>query len=226
MRRLVLVRHGESSWNRERRIQGQAGTGLSELGATQAEHAATWLAAAYPDATVVSSDLQRCRETVGPIAAALGADVTFEESLRERDFGGWSGRLLADVEVEEAERWARWTAGQDVVAEVGGEASDELRARVVTAFERILRDTPEDGATIVVTHGGPVWHGTHALLGLTDPLLGGVANASVTELGSTDGGPPWLQCWNQVAHLPAELVTSLRPSVGRTPERAAPPVGR
>lgn len=225
MRRLVLVRHGESSWNRERRIQGQAGTGLSELGATQARHAAAWLAAAYPDATVVSSDLQRCRETVAPIAAALGADVTFDEALRERDFGDWSGRLLADVETEEDERWTRWTAGEDVVAEIGGESSDDLRTRVVAAFERILRETPDDAAAIVVTHGGPVWHGTHALLGFTDPVLGGVANASVTELGSS-GGPPWLQCWNQVAHLPADLVTSLRPSVGRTPERAAPPVGR
>ncbi|MBW3657468.1 MAG: histidine phosphatase family protein [Actinobacteria bacterium] len=226
MRRLVLVRHGESSWNRERRIQGQAGTGLSELGVSQVQHAASWLAGAYPDAAVVSSDLQRCRETVAPIAAALGADVTFDEALRERDFGHWSGRLLADVEAEEAERWARWTTGQDVVAEVGGEASDDLRARVVAAFERILRETPDDGATIVVTHGGPVWHGTHALLGFTHAVLGGVANASVTEIGSAGAGAPWLQCWNQVAHLPADLVTSLRPSVGRTPERAAPRVGR
>lgn len=225
MRRLVLVRHGESSWNRERRIQGQAGTGLSELGTTQAEHAADWLAAAYPEARVVSSDLQRCRETVAPIAGALGTEVTFDEALRERHFGDWSGQLLTEVESRDTERWARWVAGEDVIAEVGGESSDALRTRVVGAFERLLDEVPDAGVTIVVTHGGPVWHGTHALLGFDDPVLGGVANASITELGSS-GGRPWLQCWNQVAHLPADLVTSLRPSVGRTPERSAPPVGR
>lgn len=225
MRLLVLLRHGESRWNVERRIQGQAGTGLSDLGAQQAAHAARWLAAMWPDATVVSSDLQRCRETAAPLEEGLGVRAENDPMLRERDFGAWSGKLLTEVEVEDADRWRRWTAGEDVVPEVGGESSDALGARVVGAFTRVLDELPDDGVAIVVTHGGPVWHGTHGLLGLDARILGGVANASVTVIGST-GGPPWLQTWNQVAHLPVDAVTSLRPAVGRTPERAAPPVGR
>lgn len=225
MRQLVLVRHGESRWNVERRIQGQQGSGLSDVGAEQAGHTADWLAAAYPSARLVSSDLQRCSETVAPLEERLGRRAELDEALRERDFGDWSGKLLGEVEREDEARWRRWVAGEDVITELGGESSDVLAERVTAALTRILDALDEDGTAVVVTHGGPVWHGTHAVLGLAAPVLGGVANASVTVLGST-GGPPWLQAWNQVSHLPPELVTSLRPSVGRTPERSAPPVGR
>jgi broad specificity phosphatase PhoE len=225
VKRLVLVRHGESRWNVERRIQGQQGTGLSDVGAAQATATAAWLAEAYPGAEVASSDLQRCRETVAPIAERLGAEVRHDVALRERDFGDWSGRLLTEVETGDAERWSRWAAGEDVIEEVGGESSAALAGRVTAALGAVLGRLDDDGTAIVVTHGGPVWHGVHAMLALASLSLGGVANASVTELGST-GGPPWLQSWNQVGHLPPRLVTSLRPSVGRTPERSAPPVGR
>lgn len=225
MRQLVLLRHGESRWNVERRIQGQAGTGLSDLGARQARHAAAWLAATWPEATVVSSDLQRCRETAAPLEEDLGIRAVLDEALRERDFGSWSGKLHPEVELEDADRWRRWSAGEDVVPEVGGESSDQLAGRVVAALSRHLDGLADGGVVIAVTHGGPVWHGTHALLGLGAGILGGVANASVTVVGSS-GGPPWLQAWNQVGHLPVGGVTSLRPAVGRTPERSAPPVGR
>lgn len=225
MRQLVLVRHGESLWNAERRIQGQAGSGLSDLGRSQAEHTAEWIAAAWPRARVVSSDLQRCRETAAPLEARLGVAATLEPALRERDFGRWSGQLLDDVRADDRDRWQRWRAGEDVIGEVGGESSDELATRVVAALTRLLWELDDDGVGVAVTHGGPVWHGTHAMLDLTSGILGGVANASVTVLGSS-GGPAWLQAWNQVGHLPVGAVTSLRPAVGRTPERAAPPVGR
>lgn len=225
MRQLVLVRHGESRWNVERRIQGQAGAGLSDLGTAQARHTARWLADAWPGATVVSSDLQRCRETVAPLEEALGLDAVLDEGLRERDFGGWSGRLLDEVEQDDRERWLRWSAGEDVIAEVGGESSEDLAIRVTGVLTRLLDGLGDDDVVIAVTHGGPVWHGTHALLGLPAGSLGGVANASVTTIGAGDGWQ-WLQGWNQIGHLPADAVTSLRPAVGRTPERSAPPVGR
>lgn len=225
MRQLVLVRHGESCWNVEGRIQGQAGSGLSDLGAEQARHTAAWLAATWPDAVVVSSDLQRCRETAAPLAERLGIAVVFDASLRERDFGAWSGRLLHEVQDEDRDRWLRWAAGEDVVAEVGGESSDGLATRVVAGLSRLLDGLADDDVLVAVTHGGPVWHGTHALLGLARGILGGVANASVTTIGWR-GGTRWLQGWNQVGHLPVGTVTSLRPAAGRTPEHASPPVGR
>ncbi len=226
MTQLVLVRHGLSAWNIERRIQGQAGSGLSPDGHEQAERTAGWLAETYPDARLWSSDLQRCRETVAPLAAATGTAPTFDERLRERDFGDWSGLLLGEVESGYPELWARWRAGEDVVAEVGGESSRALTDRVVVALTEVLDATPADGAAVVVTHGGPVWHGTHALLSLPHGTLGGVGNAAVTELVRGGDGAYHLAAWNQTAHLPPSLRSYLRPADGRAASRRAPAVGR
>lgn len=201
--RVVLIRHGESEWNAERRIQGQSGPGLTERGRSQAERTAAVIADAYPNAPLASSDLQRCRETVLPVADALGREPRFEPALRERDFGAWTGRLGVDVAEEDGARWSRWRDGEDVVAEVGGEATATLVARVVAAVRRLLVEAG-DGPLICVTHGGPIWHGTSALLGLDDGVLGGVGNCSITELElDSDGGR--LVAWNQVAHLPVTL---------------------
>lgn len=210
MRHLLLVRHGQSEWNREHRIQGQAGTGLTDLGTRQVKRAAAWLGASHPDARVVSSDLQRCRETAAPIAASLGVEVDEDRDLRERDFGDWTGRLVDDVEREHADLFARWRQGEDIVPEVGGESSAELSKRVVGALERTLADLPDPGVAVVVTHGGPVWHGTAGFLGLPDDVLGGVANASITELIADESWGRRLNAWNQVAHLPPEMQTWLR----------------
>ncbi len=226
MRRLVLVRHGESLWNAEGRMQGQACNGLSPTGHAQAEAAATALAAAYPEARLVSSDLQRTMETVAPLIEALGTEVTADAGLRERSFGSWERRLRRDVRVEEAERWQRWTGGEDVIGEVGGETASRLADRVTPVFLRLLAETDVGDVTIAVTHGGPIWHGTHRLMGFPPPLLGSVANASVTEFvvyGEVDrasgrvDGDLVMDRWNEVAHLPVALRTAWRP--------ARPPVG-
>lgn len=225
MRRLVLVRHGQSIWNAERRIQGQGGTGLSETGKAQAEHVADWLARTFPDADIVSSDIQRCVETTEPIASALGVEPRLDPGVRERDFGEWTGSLVAEIEERDPERFARWRDGEDVVPEVGGESGPQLAARTLETLERVAAER-EEGATVVVTHGGPVWHGTHAFLDLAEGTLGGVANTSVTELLVDATWGRRLNVWNQTSHLPPELVTWLRPADGRADRRSAPPVGR
>lgn len=224
MPRLVLVRHGQTAANVERRIQGQSGSGLSPLGAEQAERTAAWLAGLHPDAMVVSSDLQRSRETAAPIAARLGREVVTDEGLRERDFGEWTDQLVSDV----AGTWPaladRWARGEDVVAEVGGESSQQLAERVVATLRRLAAGI-DDGATLVcVTHGGPVWHGTHGLLDIEPPRLGPVANGSITRL-TVAAGTTVLDSWNELGHLPPELHTHLQVSHDRL-RRDAPPVGR
>lgn len=215
-RRIVLVRHGQSEWNAQHRIQGQSGAGLTELGRAQAEGTAAWVATTHPDAVVVSSDLQRCVETVAPIAAALDVDVHHDPRVRERSFGRWEGLSLDEVRAADPDLWVRWRTGDDIVAEVGGESGATLAARVVAAFRSHADALPDNGGTVVVvTHGGPVWHGMHALLDLPFATLGGVGNAAVTELVHGDHG--WYcESWNQTAHLPPDLRTSFRPSETRT----------
>lgn len=233
MRRLVLVRHGESIWNAERRIQGQACAGLSPRGHAQAAAAALALAATYPDARLVTSDLQRTRETVAPLEAALGRDAELDLRLRERSFGAWERQLRADVADGDVDRWQRWLAGEDVVGEVGGESAEALTDRVAPVLHELLDTTPDGQVTVAVTHGGPVWHGVHRLLGVPLGTFGSVDNASFHELLShSEGGPIVLDRWNEVGHVPAHLRSTWSPavseatSVGAGADVGAPPVGR
>lgn len=232
MRRLVLVRHGESRWNAEGRIQGHACDGLTSLGHAQSRVTAAALTGAYPDAEVVSSDLARATQTASALSAELDRVFVTDERLRERSFGRWEEQLRDDVAAGDPDRWRRWLAGEDVVGEVGGETAAQLADRVAPAIHELLAATPDGGTTIVVTHGGSIWHGIHRALNLPVPSLGGVANAAVSELishGAQDvtdhdlrSAPAVLDRWNEVAHLPVELRTAWRPR--ESP--AEPPVGR
>ena len=232
MRRLVLVRHGESRWNAEGRIQGHACDGLSSLGHAQARVTAAALAGAYPDAEVVSSDLTRAVQTTEALAAELDRPFGTDKRLRERSFGAWEERLGDDVAASEPDRWRRWLAGEDVIGEVGGETGAQLADRVAPALHDLLGATADDGVTIVVTHGGSIWHGIHRMLDLPLPSLGGVANTAVAEVIShgvqaADGDDiraarAVLDRWNEVAHLPVELRTAWRP---RAVPADPPPVG-
>lgn len=210
MTRLVLLRHGESRWNVERRIQGQSGPGLSPRGRRQAEHTARFVAGRHPDALLASSDLDRCRETAAVFADVYGPP-RLDKGLRERDFGDWTGRLGAEVARSEPARWQRWRSGDDVLGEIGGEDTPTLVERLV-ATVRSLVDEAAGRPVVCVTHGGPVWHGTRALVGVRERVLGAVDNCAVTELafdapldGAGSTGVTRLMAWNGIGHLPADL---------------------
>lgn len=220
MKRLVLVRHAESRWNAERRVQGQQCAGLSDLGQQQAKIAAEALAVAHPDAAVVTSDLLRTRETTAFLEAALGRDALVEPGLRERNFGNWEGRTGPELAGEDPDRWARWINGEDVIDEIGGETRTDLVARVVPVFNDLLDATPDGGTTIAITHGGAIWHGAHGILSLPPGTFAGLANTSVTELlrasdaaGSRDPLPVVLDRWNDIGHLPVDLRSAWNPRV-------------
>ena len=146
MATLILVRHGETDWNRDRRVQGQTDLPLNETGRAQARALAEQLAGTRVDA-VYASDLARARETAELLAAQRGLTVTLDPALREKDFGSWEG--LTDVEV--LDRFP------DAVRGAWGDAEtpDELSARVLAALERIAARHPNEHV-VVVTHGGPV----------------------------------------------------------------------
>jgi broad specificity phosphatase PhoE len=133
---LLIARHGETDWNRERRWQGHADPPLNELGRAQAAELAGALARERLEA-IYSSDLRRACETAEIVGAQLGVPVTSDPALREIDVGTWSGLTREELEGRE------WD----------GEAPEAHGARVLAAVRRIVRQHPE-GRVLVVTHGG------------------------------------------------------------------------
>jgi broad specificity phosphatase PhoE len=148
MTRLLLCRHGQSTWNASGRWQGQADPPLSELGRLQAQHAARSVGAVD---VVVASDLERAHDTALIIAGSIGVGpVVIDPDLRERDAGEWSG--LTRVEIEE--RWPGYLDRGDRPA--GWEPQEVLHERAMRALGRI--HTEYAGAEVlVVTHGGVIY---------------------------------------------------------------------
>lgn len=184
---ILLVRHGETDWNRENRFQGHADTVLNEAGRAQARALALELAgesfrAAY------SSPLLRAHETAVILAARLDLAVERAASLMEVDVGSWSGLTRTEVEARFPEGYARWL-------EYGhgwndGESYDELGERVISGLLRIAAAHP-DGNVLAVTHGGPIRSALAAAEGVSFDearrSIHVVANCAVVRLAVRDG---------------------------------------
>jgi broad specificity phosphatase PhoE len=170
---ILLTRHGETDWNRERRLQGHTDRPLSEEGRRQALALAEELE--QPLDAVYASDLARAHETARIVAERLGLDVVVLPELRERDFGTWEG--LTDDEIHERFPEARNGPWGDA------ESREEMLGRVSEALGRIASAHP-DGRVLVITHGGPV----RALLTACDGgEAGSIGNCSVHRIGLRDG---------------------------------------
>lgn len=141
---LLVVRHGETAPNVERRLLGRADPPLTATGAAQARALAAALPA--PD-LVVASPLRRARDT----AAAFGAPITVDERWIELDYGEFDGRAPGEVGDEVWERWRADTA----FAPPGGESLDQLGGRVHAALGE-LADVAASGVVVVVTHVSPI----------------------------------------------------------------------
>lgn len=184
MTTIILVRHGETDWNRDRRIQGRTDIPLNDTGRRQARDAAAALRVQLGevDPLVVSSDLSRARETAEIIAAGLGVPLSHAyPELRERAYGDAEG-------VDTAEFFARW--GDWYTAEVpGAESRDDLRLRAIDALQRVVRDARRDAApaappVVIVSHGALIREVIlHATAGELPPVGERLANgASFTFL--------------------------------------------
>jgi probable phosphoglycerate mutase len=161
---IYLCRHGETAYNRERRLQGRTDTDLNALGQRQAAAMADLLHdLVYTDATrpwrIVASPLRRTRETAAAISARLGVPVSFDERLVEIDVGQWSGRLRDDVARENPElfkspEWAFASPGGETYEDVMGRVSGWLAEQAPEAERRL----------IVVSHGvaGRLLRGAYA----------------------------------------------------------------
>jgi probable phosphoglycerate mutase len=208
--RQYLVRHGESVFNVESRVQGQADVSLSDLGRLQADALAAWTRSLPADVTIDeiwSSPLTRARETASAMAAALGLSLQIEEGLAELHAGIFQGHLWADLEAAFPEEVACWRSGDAEYAIPGGESRAGLAARGRAALEKLAQRPARH--MIVVAHGGVLTAALGSLLGRTHPLLAqaaerpftklpALANASLTLL---DWPGPELVAFNETGHL-------------------------
>lgn len=150
--RICFIRHGETDWNVEKRIQGQIDIPLNETGRAQAL-AMAFSAAHHSLDAIYSSDLMRARDTANMLAERRGLDVKILPPLRERHFGIFQGLTAAEGKVQQPEAHARYLARDPDYDFVTGESMHSLAARVETAVQAMTQH--HAGQTIAaVTHGG------------------------------------------------------------------------
>jgi glucosyl-3-phosphoglycerate phosphatase len=178
---LVLWRHGQTSYNAERRFQGQTDVLLNELGLEQAARAAPYLAAMRPYA-LYSSDLARASATAEALARLTGLTVQLDKDLRERNGGAWEG--LTDTEIRERypEAYASWVPPD-------GETAAAVADRASAALRRIADSLPGGALAVVVGHGANLGFGLARLLGIPDSLrvIGPFGNCRWSVLGRRRG---------------------------------------
>ena len=152
--RLLLVRHGQSTWNAGRRIQGQLDPPLSERGIAQARELAERLAGRRLEG-FYCSDLVRARQTAELIASAVGMEPVPEPGLREIALGEWEGRTREELIDGWPDLWERWVRQPDWDLVPGGEGAMPFAERVSATLRRMRERHPE-GDVLCVSHGGVI----------------------------------------------------------------------
>ncbi|MER7174685.1 histidine phosphatase family protein [Streptomyces mesophilus] len=200
-RRIILWRHGQTSWNLERRFQGTTDIELTAEGVAQATRAARLLASLKPDA-MVASDLSRAAATAGELAKLTGLEVTYEEALRETFAGAWQGLTHEEILATYGEEYAAWKRGESV-RRGGGELETEVADRAAPVVLRHADKLPDGGTLVVVSHGGTIRTTIGRLLGLDSYLwegLGGLSNCCWSVLG--EGARGWRLLEHNAGTLP------------------------
>jgi probable phosphoglycerate mutase len=202
--RIILIRHGETAWNAERRIQGRLDVPLSGTGIWQAARLAERLAGEPIDA-VIASDLARAWLTAQSLAQRIGTEPQADARLRERDFGSFQGLTLDEIARNAPDQFHAWRERDPAWAMPGGESGAAFIARVVDAAEDIVCRHP--GRTVaVVTHGGVLdvlYRHAHRLA-WDAPRVHQMLNAAINDLVAC--APPLtlsVRAWGDVAHLEA-----------------------
>ena len=204
--RIILLRHGETTWNVEGRYQGHLDSPLSPRGESQARALALRLAGMKLTA-LYSSDLGRARQTADAIAKATGQEVRIDPRLRERHLGIFQGLLKSEIKLKLAEDYRLFkTAGPDH-ALPGGESPRQAAQRNIACLEDLARRHPDE-TIVVVAHGGTI----SALLRHTLSIPPGTPrrferfNASWNVFTWDDNAGRWrLETWGDLSHLSATI---------------------
>ncbi|WP_409437235.1 bifunctional RNase H/acid phosphatase [Mycobacterium sp. SMC-14] len=199
--RLLLLRHGQTELSVHRRYSGRGNPPLTDTGRRQADAAARYLAQHGGIAAVVSSPLQRCRDTAEAAARLLRLDVTVDEDLTETDFGAWEGLTFAQAAERDPDLHRRWLKDTSTQPP-GGESFDAVQQRVMAARDRIVAD--HGGTTVlVVSHVTPIKTVLRLALDAGPAILYrlhlDLASLSIAEFYGD--GPASVRLVNQTAYL-------------------------
>lgn len=194
LRRLVLLRHGQTEYNATGRMQGHLDSHLTTLGRVQAGAVAPVIAALPPD-RILSSDLSRAHDTATAVGAAAGLAIEIDPRLRETHLGDWQGLTVAEVEVKWPGAIATWRS-DPTWTPPGGESRIDVVRRSRPLIDELDEEYADraDGVVVAVAHGGVIAGLVCALLGLptpTWPSIGGLGNCRWASLARRDDHPRW-----------------------------------
>jgi len=198
--RIIAVRHGETAWNVDTRIQGQLDIELNAKGQWQVHRLAKALAH-EPISAIYSSHLRRAHDTARAISSATGRTLQTHAGLRERGFGVFEGKTFDELEAVCPEQALRWRQRDPLWAPEGGESLTDLRERITrTASELAARHVGEQ--IVLVAHGGVMDVLYRAATGqeLQAPRTWDLGNAAINRLLWTPGGFT-LVGWSDTRHL-------------------------
>lgn len=206
---LIVIRHGETEWNREKRMQGTTDTQLSDVGRSQAQALGRRLAARSFGA-LYSSDLSRARDTALAIAEHTGIEVVTDPRLQERRFGIFEGLIAAEIIARYPEEHARFSSRDPDYEVPGGESASSFARRCLGCLAEIA-DRHSGGEVVVVTHGLVLDALYRAANGLDHgaPRPQPLINASMNHFGYAAGA--WrMERWGDVSHLAEHEITLYR----------------
>ena len=207
MTRIILIRHGETVWNQQGRMQGQSDSPLSEIGVRQARQLAQRLKQVAFGA-LYSSDSGRAHQTARSVSDATGHAIIVEPRLRERHFGVFEGLTGAEIKIQYPDDYARFKTRDPQYVVPGGESTLGFRARVLGCLSEIAERYAGD-VVVVVTHGlvlDMVYRAAYGIA-LDQPRTFSLINASLNQC-RFDGGAWRAETWGEAGHLGADLLTS------------------
>ena len=202
--RILAIRHGETAWNVDTRLQGHLDIPLNDVGLRQAQHLARALTGREGIDAIYASDLSRAHTTAQAIARAMGLAVNTHAGLRERHFGAFQGRTFAEIETElpeHAQHWRKRTP--DWTPPDGGESLVVLRERIVKTVNELAAQHPGQ-LMVLVVHGGvlDILYRAATRLELQAPRTWQLTNTAVNRLLWTPQGLS-LVGWGDTSHLEA-----------------------
>jgi len=201
---VVLLRHGESVGNRDRRFGGHGPAPLTDLGRRQAEAAAAAIVRGGPVDAIYTSDLARAVETAAPLAARAGREAIVTAALRERSVGEWTGMRFEEVQARDPDSWARLLSRDAAWSPPGGESHHACAARLGAFVDEMHARHPA-GRVVLVSHGVAIDHLLRRFVGAGPDSVGRflfrIDNASLHRVLRRADGLYRIAAVNDVSHL-------------------------